>query len=58
MTIKKHAAFFWQDESGLTMVEYAVAGSLITLAAATAFQFLGYTVFIKVFELAALLGLT
>lgn len=32
---------FLRDEEGLTMVEYAVAGGLITAAAAVAFQTLG-----------------
>ena len=32
---------FLRDEEGLTMVEYAVAGSLITLAASVAFTSLG-----------------
>jgi len=32
---------FWQEESGLTMVEYAVAGTLVSLAAVTAFTNLG-----------------
>jgi len=32
---------FWQEETGLTMVEYAVAGSLITVAAIAAFTALG-----------------
>ena len=32
---------FWQEETGLTMVEYAVAGALITAAAAVAFTSLG-----------------
>ncbi|MDD5036939.1 MAG: hypothetical protein PHE55_19610 [Methylococcaceae bacterium] len=35
---------FWQEETGLTMVEYAVAGAVIALAAATAFTNLGKTV--------------
>jgi len=35
---------FWQDEAGLTMVEYAVAGTLITLGAAAAFTALGTAV--------------
>jgi pilus assembly protein Flp/PilA len=35
---------FWQEECGLTMVEYAVAGSLITLGAAAAFTGLGTAV--------------
>ncbi|WHR51145.1 Flp family type IVb pilin [Vibrio furnissii] len=32
---------FWQDEEGLTAVEYAVAGSLIALAVVGAFTSLG-----------------
>ena len=32
------------DDAGLTMVEYAVAGSLITVAAALAFTTLGTSV--------------
>jgi len=32
---------FWQEEAGLTMVEYAVAGTLITLGAVVAFTALG-----------------
>jgi pilus assembly protein Flp/PilA len=35
---------FWQEETGLTMVEYAVAGALITAAAAAAFTGLGTAV--------------
>jgi pilus assembly protein Flp/PilA len=35
---------FLRDERGLTMVEYAVAGSLITLAASLAFTNLGTAV--------------
>ncbi|EKO3454798.1 Flp family type IVb pilin [Vibrio fluvialis] len=35
---------FWQDEEGLTAVEYAVAGSLIALAVVTAFTNLGSAV--------------
>ena len=35
---------FWLEESGLTMTEYAVAGSLITLAAATIFTSLGQAI--------------
>lgn len=32
---------FWQDEEGLTTVEYAVAGTLVALAVVTAFTDLG-----------------
>ena len=35
---------FLRDEEGLTMVEYAVAGGLVTLAAVTAFTNLGTAV--------------
>lgn len=35
---------FIQDEEGLTIVEYAVAGSLITVAVGAAFLLLGQTV--------------
>ncbi len=37
----KHLIAFLRDEEGLTMVEYAVAGGLITAAAAAAFIALG-----------------
>jgi pilus assembly protein Flp/PilA len=35
---------FLQDEEGLTIVEYAVAGGLITVGAVAAFAALGVTV--------------
>lgn len=35
---------FWQDEEGLTTVEYAVAGTLVALAVVTAFTDLGEAV--------------
>ena len=35
---------FVRDESGLTTVEYAVAGTMITLAVIAAFRLLGTTV--------------
>lgn len=35
---------FWQEETGLTMVEYAVAGALVTLGAAAMFTTLGNNV--------------
>ena len=40
-TLSKMLKAFWLEESGLTMTEYAVAGSLITLTAAVAFTNLG-----------------
>lgn len=42
---------FVRDEDGLTMVEYAVAGSLITAAAAAAFLALGGAVTAQIAEI-------
>lgn len=42
--IKKQIVNFLKEEEGLTMVEYAVAGGLITLGAVLAFQTLGTSV--------------
>jgi pilus assembly protein Flp/PilA len=39
---------FLRDEEGLTMVEYAVAGALISAAAVTAFTALGTAVIAKI----------
>ena len=44
---------FMRDEDGLTMVEYAVAGGLVTLAAVTAFTTLGTNVTTRINALAA-----
>lgn len=43
-TIKMAVVKFIKDEEGLTIVEYAVAGGLITLGAVAAFVALGGTV--------------
>jgi pilus assembly protein Flp/PilA len=43
-TIKASVVKFVKDEDGLTIVEYAVAGGLITIAVVTAFTSLGGTV--------------
>jgi len=43
-TIKQAVVKFIKDEEGLTVVEYAVAGGLISLAVVGAFQALGLTV--------------
>jgi pilus assembly protein Flp/PilA len=40
----KYLIAFLRDEEGLTMVEYAVAGALVTIAAVTAFTNLGTAV--------------
>lgn len=42
--IKEAVVKFIKDEDGLTIVEYAVAGGLITLAVVGAFQLLGTAV--------------
>jgi pilus assembly protein Flp/PilA len=49
----KYPVAFLRDDEGLTMVEYAVAGSLITLAAATAFTTLGTNVATKITQIAS-----
>jgi pilus assembly protein Flp/PilA len=46
--MRKFLLAFLRDEEGLTMVEYAVAGSLITAAAAAAFTALGSAVTTKI----------
>jgi len=46
--MRKSLMTFLRDEEGLTMVEYAVAGTLITLAAVTAFTNLGTAVSAKI----------
>lgn len=43
-TIKTSVLKFIKDEDGLTIVEYAVAGGLITLGAVAAFVTLGSNV--------------
>jgi len=43
-TIKQAVVDFIKDEEGLTVVEYAVAGGLISLAVVTAFTELGTAV--------------
>ncbi|MDD2105213.1 Flp family type IVb pilin [Pseudomonas asiatica] len=43
-TIKASVMKFVKDEDGLTIVEYAVAGGLITIAVVAAFQALGTSV--------------
>ena len=40
-SLKKFLIDFYQDEEGLTTVEYAVAGALVAAAVVTAFTDLG-----------------
>lgn len=51
--MKKQIMKFLRDEDGLTMVEYAVAGGLITLGAVAAFTTLGTSVSGKITEINA-----
>lgn len=51
-TIKTAVMKFVEDEDGLTIVEYAVAGGLITLAVAAAFTTLGTNVGTQIGRLA------
>jgi pilus assembly protein Flp/PilA len=51
--MRKHLMAFLRDEDGLTMVEYAVAGGLVTLAAVAAFTTLGTNVTTRITALAA-----
>lgn len=44
MTLKQKLLAFLRDEEGLTTVEYAVAGGLISLAVVAAFTALGTNV--------------
>jgi len=46
--MKNFLVDFLKDEEGLTMVEYAVAGSLITVAAVGAFTNLGAAIVTKI----------
>ena len=42
--MKSFIVAFLKDEEGLTMVEYAIAGALVSIAAVTAFTNLGTAV--------------
>lgn len=52
-TIKASVVKFVKDEDGLTIVEYAVAGGLITVAVAAMFVLLGTNVNTKITALCA-----
>ncbi len=54
-TIKRAVLKFAKDEDGLTIVEYAVAGGLITLAVVTAFTDLGTAIAARIREIIAVL---
>lgn len=54
--IQQAVARFMRDEEGLTMVEYAVAGSLVTLACAAAFTDLGAAIAQAIADMIARMG--
>jgi pilus assembly protein Flp/PilA len=54
--MRKYLTAFLRDEDGLTMVEYAIAGTLITLAAVAAFTALGTNVSNRITTIANDLG--
>jgi len=51
--MKKLIVAFLKDEEGLTMVEYAIAGSLVAVTAATTFTLLGDAIVAKIQALIA-----
>jgi pilus assembly protein Flp/PilA len=51
--MKKLAMAFVRDETGLTMVEYAVAGGLVVVGAALAFTNLGNAIIAQINALIA-----
>ena len=55
-TIKASVMKFVKDEDGLTIVEYAVAGGLITLAVAAAFTALGTAITTQIDRLSSCMG--
>ncbi len=46
--MKKFIGAFVKDEEGLTMVEYAIAGALVSIAAVTAFSDLGAAIALRI----------
>ena len=52
-SIKASVTKFAKDEDGLTIVEYAVAGGLITAAVVTAFTLLGGQVNTRIRDICA-----
>lgn len=51
--LKQAVMSFIREEEGLTIVEYAVAGGLITVAVAGAFELLGGAVLLRIQQLIA-----
>lgn len=55
-TIKASVLRFLKDEDGLTIVEYAVAGGLVTVAVVVAFTTLGTNVNTRITALGTAVG--
>jgi pilus assembly protein Flp/PilA len=55
-SMNKQLLAFLRDEEGLTTVEYAVAGGLISAVVVTAFTNLGQAVLVKINALITALG--
>jgi pilus assembly protein Flp/PilA len=56
INFKQAVIEFIREEEGLTIVEYAVAGGLITVAVALAFETLGGAVLLRIQALIAAVG--
>jgi len=54
--MKNFIVTFLKDEEGLTMVEYAIAGALVTAAAVAAFTLLGVNIGARITALANIVG--
>jgi pilus assembly protein Flp/PilA len=55
-TLSKILKAFWQEESGLTMVEYAVAGFLVAASCVLAFTALGTQIGVVIQGIVTTLG--
>jgi pilus assembly protein Flp/PilA len=51
--MKQFIVAFSKDEAGLTMVEYAIAGALVSIAAVAAFTSLGSAIVTRIGDLVA-----
>ena len=54
--LKTAIVAFMRDEEGLTMVEYAIAGALVTAAAVGAFTLLGTNIGLQITDIANTVG--
>lgn len=54
--LKRRLAEIWSQQEGLTTVEYAIAGTLVTLAVIAAFTALGGAISAQITAIVAVLG--